>query len=118
MRKIILLVAMALSCVCWACYDNEIAGPDAGQACLISLSGEIDQVTLSRVNDGGFCHNDVMGVYIVDYEGGSPGTLLDEGNRQQIFNSRLMKSIINGIRHTMCSGRIVRLPLTCMGIIR
>ena len=81
MRKIILLVAMALSCVCWACYDNEIAGPDAGQACLISLSGEIDQVTLSRVNDGGFCHNDVMGVYIVDYEGGSPGTLLDEGNR-------------------------------------
>ena len=81
MRKIILLVAIALSCVCWACYDNEIAGPDAGQACLISLSGEIDQVTLSRVNDGGFCHNDVMGVYIVDYEGGSPGTLLDEGNR-------------------------------------
>ena len=81
MRKIILLVAMALSCVCWACYDNEIAGPDAGQARLISLSGEIDQVTLSRVNDGGFCHNDVMGVYIVDYEGGSPGTLLDEGNR-------------------------------------
>lgn len=60
---------------------TEIAGPDAGQACLISLSGEIDQVTLSRVNDGGFCHNDVMGVYIVDYEGGSPGTLLDEGNR-------------------------------------
>ena len=81
MRKIILLVAMVLSFVCWACYDNEIAGPDAGQACLISLSGEIDQVTLSRVNDGGFCHNDVMGVYIVDYEGGSPGTLLDEGNR-------------------------------------
>ena len=72
---------MVLSFVCWACYDNEIAGPDAGQACLISLSGEIDQVTLSRVNDGGFCHNDVMGVYIVDYEGGSPGTLLDEGNR-------------------------------------
>ena len=81
MRKIILLVAIVLSCVCWACYDNEIAGPDAGQACLISLSGEIDQVTLSRINDGGFCHNDVMGVYIVDYEGGSPGTLLDEGNR-------------------------------------
>lgn len=81
MKKIILLVAMALSCVCWACYDNEIAGLDAGQACLISLSGEIDQVTLSRVNDGGFCHNDVMGVYIVDYEGGSSGTLLDEGNR-------------------------------------
>ena len=53
---------MVLSFVCWACYDNEIAGPDAGQACLISLSGEIDQVTLSRVNDGGFCHNDVMGV--------------------------------------------------------
>ena len=95
MRKIILLVAIVLSCVCWACYDNEIAGPAAGQACLISLSGEIDQVTLSRVNDGGFCHNDVMGVY-----------------------SRSMRPIINGIRHTMCSGRIVRLPLTCMGIIR
>lgn len=47
----------------------------------IRLSGEIDQVAVTRVNDNGFCNGDVMGVYIVDYEGNTPGTLKDTGNR-------------------------------------
>ena len=47
----------------------------------ISLSGEIEQVSVSRVNDNGFCNGDVMGVYIVDYEGNEPGTLKNNGNR-------------------------------------
>ena len=41
----------------------------------IQLSGDIDQLAVTRVNDNGFCDGDVMGVYIVDYEGGTPGTL-------------------------------------------
>ena len=32
----------------------------------IELSGEIDQVAVTRVNDGGFCDGDGMGIYIVD----------------------------------------------------
>ena len=47
----------------------------------ISLSGEIEQVAVSRVNDSGFCNGDVMGVYIVDYQGNEPGTLQNNGNR-------------------------------------
>ena len=54
----------------------------------ISLSGEIEQVAVSRVNDNGFCNGDVIGVYIVDYEGSVPGTLKNNGNRG------------NNVRHT------------------
>lgn len=55
------------------------ASNDARQ--LISLSGEIVQVAVTRVNDNGFANGDVMGVYIVDYEGNTPGTLKNCGNR-------------------------------------
>lgn len=47
----------------------------------INLSGEIDQLAITRVNDSGFCDGDVIGVYIVDYNGNTPGTLLPSGNR-------------------------------------
>ena len=47
----------------------------------IELSGEVDQVAVTRVNDGGFCDGDGMGIYIVDYKAGTPGTLQQSGNR-------------------------------------
>lgn len=47
----------------------------------IQLSGDIAQLAVTRVNDNGFCNGDVMGVYIVDYEGNKPGTLKVNGNR-------------------------------------
>ena len=47
----------------------------------IELSGEIDQVAVTRVNDGGFCDGDRMGIYIVDYKADIPGTLQQSGNR-------------------------------------
>ena len=47
----------------------------------IQLSGDIDQLAVTRVNDNGFCNGDVMGVYIVDYDGNNPGTLKVSGNR-------------------------------------
>lgn len=47
----------------------------------IQLTGDIDQLAVTRVNDNGFCNGDVMGVYIVDYEGNNPGTLKVSGNR-------------------------------------
>jgi len=72
---------IAFLCLLFACQkDDGVMG--GGEVRLpIDLSGEIDQVMLSRVNDGGFCDKDVMGVYIVDYEGGNPGELQLEGNR-------------------------------------
>lgn len=66
-----------------SCNDNEMMeGVSQGQTSnVISLSGEIDQVAVTRVNDNGFCDGDVMGVYVVDYNGNTPGTLAVNGNR-------------------------------------
>lgn len=62
--------------------DETITNPDGGiGAGIISLAGEIDQMVKTRVDDGGFCDNDVIGVYIVDYQGGEPGQLQENGNR-------------------------------------
>lgn len=47
----------------------------------ITLSGEIQQVYQTRVNDAGFCNGDAVGIYVVDYNGEAAGALLDDGNR-------------------------------------
>ena len=80
-RRKFLGALLAAGCVLWACHDEEFVGPENGSGKLIALSGEIDQQNVSRVDDGGFCDGDEMGVYIVDYVNGEPGELLDAGNR-------------------------------------
>ena len=86
MRKHInFLIYIAITiCVvlCASCADG-LFGADGTQHCTrrIELSGEIDQVAVTRVNDGGFCDGDGMGIYIVDYKAGTPGTLQQSGNR-------------------------------------
>lgn len=47
----------------------------------IQLLGSIDQVAASRVNDEGFCNGDGVGIYVVNYNGDVPGTMLSEGNQ-------------------------------------
>ena len=68
--------------LCAGCADG-LFGADGIQHCTrrIELSGEIDQVAVTRVNDGGFCDGDRMGIYIVDYKADIPGTLQQSGNR-------------------------------------
>ena len=68
--------------LCAGCADG-LLGEDGTQhhAQRIELSGEIGQVAVTRVNDGGFCDGDGMGIYIVDYQAGTPGTLQQSGNR-------------------------------------
>ena len=68
--------------LCAGCAEG-LFGADGTQHCprRIELSGEIDQVAVTRVNDGGFCDGDGMGIYIVDYKAGTPGTLQQSGNR-------------------------------------
>lgn len=70
--------ALALS----GCSDDLFEGGSVNDGTArIELSGEIDQLAVTRVNDNGFCDGDVMGVYIVDYNGSTPGTLQVSGNR-------------------------------------
>lgn len=47
----------------------------------VRIGGEIDQLMKTRVNDGGFCDGDAVGIYVVNYEDGMPGTLLVKGNQ-------------------------------------
>ena len=77
------IAALALALSLTACTDDLFNGPAAGgdDAGKISLAGEIHQAYTTRVNDQGFCDGDRMGVYIVDYDGNTPGTLKPEGNR-------------------------------------
>ena len=81
--KMMVASCMLSALLLTACNDNDrMEGveptPEGG---VISLSGEIDQVAVTRVNDNGFCDGDVMGVYVVDYEGNNPGKLANHGNR-------------------------------------
>lgn len=66
-----------------SCSDDFFEGGDGSidSRNKIELSGEIDQIYQTRVNDNGFCDGDVMGTYIVDYDGETPGTLQLTGNR-------------------------------------
>lgn len=62
-------------------YDEYYGDTSVGDGSnTIRLAGEINQHNSTRANDEGFCNGDVMGVYIVDYKGNNPGTLLAAGN--------------------------------------
>lgn len=66
-----------------ACSDERFNDPSQSTDDLIpiSLAGQITQEAVTRANDDGFADGDVMGVYIVDYEGTVPGELKSQGNR-------------------------------------
>ena len=57
-----------------------------GEQLPIQLFSSINQTTASRVNDEGFCNNDGIGIYVVNYQNGEPGTMQSEGN--QVDNVR------------------------------
>ncbi len=54
--------------------------PTPDDAIAINIGGSIDQVATTRVNDEGFCNGDGVGIYVVNYNGDTPGTMLNEGN--------------------------------------
>lgn len=54
---------------------------DNGKPLEVHLFNEIQQVPVTRVNDEGFCDGDEVGVYVVNYVDGNPGTLAVEDNQ-------------------------------------
>ena len=81
-KSLLYPIALVFSLIIAGCAD-ELFDESYGQQGKdrIELSGDIDQLPITRVNDNGFCDGDYMGVYIVDYNGGTPGTLQVRGNR-------------------------------------
>ena len=74
-----ILATLTLAMACTDDYPGGYGSQD-GYGRPITLSGEIDQVAVTRVNDNGFCDGDEMGVYIVDYQGNQPGILQSSGS--------------------------------------
>ena len=76
--------AVLMLCILLAACSDSLFDGDGGKLNgedRIQLSGSIEQLALTRVCDNGFCDGDVMGIYVVDYNGGTPGTLKPSGNR-------------------------------------
>jgi len=69
------LASALLSC------SEQIEEASGGTRQVISLSGQIEQENKTRANDYGFAAGDRMGIYIVDYNDGQPGTLTAADNR-------------------------------------
>ena len=72
----LLVGILAVSCT------RETETPDAFQQgqMPILLSGSIEQQFTTRATDSGFADGDAIGIYVVDYQGDTPGTLLASGN--------------------------------------
>ena len=70
-----------LSLLIVACSDRLSDSATADGDARIRLSGNIRQENVTRASDYGFVSGDRMGVYIVDYESGTPGSLSAVGNR-------------------------------------
>ena len=85
MKKLISLMAAASLVVMQACSFEEIkVEPDGPHSApyKVEIYGEISQQPATRVAvDDGFCAGDVVGVYLVNYDGENAGTLKLDGNQ-------------------------------------
>lgn len=76
-----LSVAAAVAGTFSSCEDTLIDAPQLSQDMPITLSAHLQQQNTTRANEQGFVTGDRMGIYIVDYVGGTPGTLDVAANR-------------------------------------
>lgn len=84
-----------LAVVLGACtHEPDRLPGSAEQSYAIELFNEIEQVATTRVNDSGFCDGDGVGIYVVNYDGSTPGQLVLEGN--QADNVRYVYDEANG----------------------
>ncbi|MBE6176511.1 MAG: hypothetical protein E7146_05910 [Rikenellaceae bacterium] len=85
------LFGLALLALAGCTADVEVNAPQVSTpdgVFSINLAGDISQEYLTRVDDGGFCDGDQIGLYGVNYnnDNADKGTLYDEGN--QVDNAK------------------------------
>ncbi len=82
-QKLSFLATFALLLSLVACVEEDFSAPapDDGAKLPIQLFNSIEQVAVTRVNDEGFCDGDGVGIYVVNYNDGQPGTLKLSGNQ-------------------------------------
>ena len=81
-------MAFAAMALLHGCSLQEIGpGPQnpqddlSGETPKVEIYGEIDQQPATKVDVDGFCTNDEVGVYLVNYDGDTPGQLKVKGNQ-------------------------------------
>lgn len=81
-RKIYSAVAVLVGMVlAFSCQSNEVLDPNFGEQIPISFSGDINQLSVTRASDNGFASGDQVGIWAVNYDGDTPGTLELKGNQ-------------------------------------
>ena len=85
MKKLFYFSAMAVLLSMQGCTVDDVDvttnAPDITTAHKVQISGDIHQQSRTRANDNGFCEGDAVGIYLVNYDGETPGTLLAEENQ-------------------------------------
>ena len=76
--------------------DFEPVLDDNGNPLEVHLFNEIKQVPVTRVNDEGFCNGDQVGVYVVNYVDGAPGTLAVKDNQADNVKYTLEQADLGG----------------------
>ena len=93
------LFGLALLALVGCTADVEVVVPSPAPDAMfsINLSGDISQEYLTRVDDGGFCDGDQIGLYGVNYtnDNSTQGSLLDEGN--QVDNAKYTYDQANNV---------------------
>ena len=90
-HKLLLTLGIATMAFAGCTVDVEVITPQPivpDGAIAINIDGSISQTYTTRVDDGGFCDGDQIGLFGVNYtdDNSVAGTLLDEGN--QVDNAR------------------------------
>ena len=78
MRKVIFFAFLSILFSCTE--DHDWTGAEK-TGLPIKLSAEYPVVTQTRATDNGFSNGDQVGVFVMDYENGNPGTMALGGNR-------------------------------------
>ena len=82
-HKLLLTLGIAVTALVGCRQDVDVIVPEATAPKImeIKIDGTINQENTTRVNDNGFCDGDGVGIYVVNYQNGVPGTMLDKGNQ-------------------------------------
>lgn len=86
MKRLIYLPLMALLLWLQGCVTDDFGvnvrpNDDVGTSYKVLIESTIDQHDNTRVDDSGFCTGDDVGIYLVNYDGDTPGTLMLEDNQ-------------------------------------
>lgn len=86
MKRLIYLLLMALLLWLQGCVTDDFGvnvrpNDDVGTSYKVLIENTIDQHDNTRVDDSGFCTGDDVGIYLVNYDGDTPGELLVEDNQ-------------------------------------